>query len=231
MRKIIAAAAASAGLLTFGLGATAAQGAVSAHPDATTQCGSGCTNWHAAGNEYNTGMKVILAGQAPGATLTGAPSGTPVISRIASTTAWREDFTDADVGKVRRLVRAGLLPTGTYVDINYGGQKAFQIQYTPDGRTTNMCVGTMGSATNGAKVVLVPCGKSDTFWVVDKTGPTTTPGSYHALLPATGQNTSNPLALQAPSAVGDQLKVSYEAVSVGNLAEAYGFYKTTGTTF
>lgn len=254
MRKFVFAAAASAGLLALGPGATAAGASVSARPDATTQCGRTCTDVHAWGNEYDTGMKVILAARAPEATLAGAPSGTPVISRIASTGAWREDFTVQAVGKVNRLVRAGLLPEGTYVDLNYGTSPAGQLEYTPDGRTTSECLGTEGDATDGAKVVLEPCGHADTFWVADSRGPVTADGpGFHAVLPATGQNASNPLALQAPSAVGGELKVRHEAVVSGgspkdaraavsasiragldggspggHLAAADGFYDTAG---
>jgi len=216
----IATAVAAGALVLSGAGVAGA----SVHPNATTECGTLCLDIHVYGNEVGTGQTVILAAKAPQATLLGAPSGTPVISRTASSSAWREDFITANVGTVKYLRKAGLLQAGTYVDLNYWNSEAFQIQYSPDSRTTNECVGTKGNAVIGGGVVLEPCGKADTLWVTDSNAPGTFTGGHQALLPATGQDSSNPLALQAPGAVGGQLKVSQEAFSSGALLDAYGIY-------
>ncbi|HEV2698978.1 MAG TPA: hypothetical protein VGU90_13355, partial [Terriglobales bacterium] len=78
-----------------------------------------------------------------------------------------EDFTFSVQGTVPSLVADGLLPT---VDLlHYSADNAFEVEYSPNGVDSNLCVGTWSThpvATNLLR--LEPCGEAaNTIWIVD----------------------------------------------------------------
>jgi hypothetical protein len=150
--KVLGGAAALA-VMAGGLGVA---GAATAHA-ATPSCGHSCIEL-SAGN-YGTGnvVDVYKAKQQIGA---------KVILWSESNTDKAEDFTASYAGRVNELYNAGLVSESfAYA---YGHDMAFELQYTPYGVDSGLCIGTATKAGSGTPVVLEPCGQSSkTVWAAD----------------------------------------------------------------
>ena len=85
-----------------------------------------------------------------------------------------EDYTFSYQGLVSDFFAAGLVSAA--VNLHYGNgsatagvdDAAFEIQYSPYGVDSGLCMGVAATAVAGEKVTLQPCGVSaKTVWIVD----------------------------------------------------------------
>ena len=102
------------------------------------------------------------------------------------------DFTIAGQGLVSAFYANGL------VDQHYGGDAAYEVQYSPFGAPTGQCVGVAATATAGEKVTLQPCSvSSKTIWIADSAASVT--HSFVPLINGSDTNFSNPFVLTYPA--------------------------------
>ena len=95
-----------------------------------------------------------------------AKAGTPIILYRTTNTDKAEDFTISFQGTVSDFFAAGLVSAA--LNLHYSHNWAYEIEYSPNGVNSGLCVGTASTAANGTPVVLVPCGASaKSVWVVD----------------------------------------------------------------
>jgi hypothetical protein len=126
----------------------------------------------------------------------GESTGTPVILSGVSRTDPGEDFTIGLQATVSEFFQANLVSAP--LNLNYGGDTAFELQYSPGGFLTGQCVGVAAPATTGEKVSLQPCGESSqAVWIVDTSASIT--GSFVPLINGSDTNLSNPFVLTYPS--------------------------------
>jgi hypothetical protein len=103
----------------------------------------------------------------------GARTGQPIILFRASNSDPAEDFVFSFNGLTSDFFAAGLVSAA--VNLHYGGgsvgatdDPAFEIEYSPFGVQSGMCVGTATTAIQGEGVTLQPCGvSSKTVWILD----------------------------------------------------------------
>jgi hypothetical protein len=158
----------------------------------TPDCGSSC---------------VELYGGLPGITL-GSPSflidsfkqgdaaGTPIVLFNISNADPAEDFTVSEQTLVSTLFANGVVSTA--VDQSFADDAAYEIQYSPYGAPTGLCVGLAATATAGEQVTLQPCGVSaKTYWIADSSASIT--DSFVPLVSASTTNTSDPFVLTYPA--------------------------------
>jgi hypothetical protein len=180
--KIVVTAAA----LTL-VGGVGAAGTLTASA-ATPECGSGCISWYspALGTAAHPGFVLGVLNQADQA-------GQAVILAPASKTNQGEDFQPSDEGLVSDFVAGGIINPG--LDPLYGRLSVYEIQYTPHGTPTGMCVGVGATPGSGTSVTLEPCGvTARTTWIIDPE--TTKAGTYDALISgATAGNFQHPFSL------------------------------------
>jgi hypothetical protein len=185
-RAIVAAAAA---LAVVGGAAVAATLPANAE---TPACGSSC---------------VELYGGLPGITL-GNPSylidsykqgdiaGTPIIQFAISNADPAEDFTVDAQSLVSTLFANGVVSAA--VDQSFADDAAYEIEYSPFGAPTGLCVGLAATATAGEQVTLQPCGVSaKTYWIADSSASIT--DSFVPLVNASTTDASDPFVLTYPS--------------------------------
>jgi hypothetical protein len=185
-RAIVAAAAALAVVGGAALAATLPANAE------TPDCGSVC---------------VELYGGLPGITL-GSPSflidsfkqgdaaGTPIVLFNISNADPAEDFAVSEQTLVSTLFANGVVSTA--VDQSFADDAAYEIQYSPYGAPTGLCVGLAATATAGEHVTLEPCGVSaKTYWIADSSASIT--DSFVPLVSASTTNTSDPFVLTYPA--------------------------------
>jgi hypothetical protein len=172
---------AAATMLTLAGGAAAA-GALPAQTAgaATTSCGSRCIDFfsrQAGTYRHPNGVLAVLN--------RAARVGQPVVASRASRRDPGEDFTISSRAKVSEFFAAGLVTK--WIALHYGGLGCrvyrpaahrclryypdtfgYEIEYSPRGVSSGLCVGTPAAAGNGTLVSLQPCGVSArTVWVVD----------------------------------------------------------------
>jgi len=169
------------GLAAFGLlgGMSVAAGS-SVTWAATPSCGSHCIDIFS--KQFGTFHH-------PGSVLDtfrgGAKVGQPQILFQASNSDAAEDYSIGDpgqpVGHVSDFYASGFLSAAT--ELHYGGGKtlqnpagnpaypddyAFEIEYSPNGADSGLCVGVARTAFQSEKVSLQPCGVSaKTVWILD----------------------------------------------------------------
>ena len=164
--KVLAAAAAMT--LVGGAGAVGALTVGSAGA-ATQGCGTDCLDLfsHTFGDYPQPNFLLDVLRQ-------GEQAGQPVILFRTSNTDPAEDFTVAFEGLVSDLNTAGLVSKA--LDLHYGGagcedydtvtatcityypdDEALEIEYSPFGVDSGLCVGTAATAVNGTEVSLQPC--------------------------------------------------------------------------
>jgi hypothetical protein len=218
--KVLAAAA----TLTL-VGGVASVGAFTAGSAsaATPSCGGSCINifskqFDNSANHHHPNFVLDVLSQ-------GATAGQPVILFRTSGSDPAEDFTIAYHGQVSDFVAAGLV--GKAVALHYGGgacitpetdgdggivsptcdalspnEPAFEIEYSPFGVQSGLCVGTATTAIQGEGVTLQPCGvSSKTVWILD-TFDLSFPAFLHGFFPAingSDTNFSHPFVLSYPS--------------------------------
>ncbi len=116
-----------------------------------------------------------------------------------------EDYTFSYQGLVSDFFAAGLVSAA--VNLHYGNgsatagvdDAAFEIQYSPYGVDSGLCMGVAATAVAGEKVTLQPCGVSaKTVWIVDSQD--TVGHGYVPLINGSDTNFSQPFVLTYPSA-------------------------------
>ncbi len=127
--------------------------------DAATEEPTSLGPAYAYGQEYRAPFVLDVLRQ-------GEEAGQPVILFRASSTDPAEDFTIANEGLVSVLATDGLVSSA--LALNYSTDKAYELEYSPYGVDSGLCVGTGSTAGNGTPVALEACGSSSkTVWVAD----------------------------------------------------------------
>jgi hypothetical protein len=146
----------------------------------------------------------------------GAKVGQPIILFRTSNTDPAEDINASFSGSVDDFFAAGLVSSA--VELHYGGTRpipgitvaghgavgffndpAFELEYTPFGVGSGLCVGVASTAVQGSKVSLQPCGASSkTVWIVDAGDSATIRTGYVPLINGSDTNFSHPFVLTYP---------------------------------
>jgi hypothetical protein len=212
--KVLAAAAALTLVGGAGLaGALATAGPAGA---ATPSCGNNCVNTYPqeyAGTTNNTPQFVLDVYRQ------GQKVDQPVILFRASNADPAEDWSYTFQGSVADFYAAGLVSSA--VALHYGcvttvtasdqipcgtgpgagvNDQAFEIQYSPFGVDSGLCMGVASTAFAGEGVTLQPCGvTSKTVWIQDTFSNDASPaGGYWAGINGSDTNWSNPFVLTYP---------------------------------
>ncbi len=201
--------AATAALALVGGGA--AMGATSASA-ATPSAGPSAINWFNRDFGTHRSPQFVLD-----VLRQGEKVGQPVILFRVSNSDPAEDFTISQQGTVADFNTAGLV--GNAVALRYGGlgcavwdlatQKcttfypnryAYEIQYSPFGVDSGLCVGVGSTAVSGTKVALEPCGvTARTVWIEDWSVASGARFNYVPLINGSDTNFSQPFVLTYPS--------------------------------
>jgi hypothetical protein len=180
-RRVLLAGAAMLALTGAGTG-VAITGTASA---ATPSCGSTCRSYFL---EKWGSDNVLDVYQRT------AKAGTPIILYQASNNDPAEDWTYVNQGTVAGFYGLGLVSAG--VDLHYATDEAFELEYTPYGVASGLCMGTASSAGSQTPVALERCGVSDkTVWINDSTD---AQNRYSPLISGSDTNFSTPYVLQYP---------------------------------
>jgi hypothetical protein len=145
----------------------------------------------------------------------GAKVGQPIILFRTSDTDPAEDINASFQGQTSDFFGAGLVSAA--VELHYGAglglpttdptkgngfpdDPAFELEYTPYGVGSGLCVGVASTAVQGSKVSLQPCGASSkTVWIVDTGDSVTINHGYVPLINGSDTNFSHPYVLTYPS--------------------------------
>jgi hypothetical protein len=185
--------------------AVAAGAALAAPPAiaATPACGSSCVSFY----PLSTGTSDVLAVSNPSRS---AYTGEPVTIAAESSTNDGEDWVLSDEGTVSEFYELGLV--SPEIDLHWGSDEAYEIEYAPNGVETGLCMGTSSSNGSGA-VSLRPCGETAaTLWIADTADQD---GRAVPLISGDDNNYSNPYSLDAGSP-GSQLTSSELLTTVGS---------------
>jgi hypothetical protein len=209
MRKGIIAFAAAVSLLAFG--ATAAGAATTYKPNATPACGAQCTDIYS----LVLGRHTIINAYVPGDTGVGGQSGQLVNLHFASNSHPNEDFTLAADGTVNQFCGIQLATTSVAC-LHYRTDGAYELDWTPYGNQTDLCVGTAGPLYAGKNVTLQRCGTYEgTLFIGDSAHVS---GAYIPLIDGADTSFSHPFVLTADPGSGrptNQLKVEPENTLTG----------------
>jgi len=138
-----------------------------------------------------------------------AEVGQPIILFRTSDTDPAEDFTVSFQGLTSDFFAAGLVSAA--VDLHYGSNlpntsdgfpddPAFEIEYSPYGVESGLCIGVAATAVQGSKVALEPCGvSSKTVWITDTGDSTTVTSGYVPLINGSDTNFSHPFVMTYPA--------------------------------
>jgi hypothetical protein len=203
--KLLAGAAALA--LVGGVGAVGAMSASAATPS----CGRGldCIDLfsRAFGTHATPNFVLDVLRQ-------GAKVGQPIILYRTSDTDPAEDFVPSIQGTTADFYAAGLVSSalalhygciagGNFPNCGLTGvdDPAIEIEYSPFGVDSGLCVGVAATATAKEGVTLQPCGvSSKTVWVVDiNDSPATLRTGYVPLINGSDTNFSHPFVLTYPA--------------------------------
>jgi hypothetical protein len=185
MMSVKSTIAAAAAMLAVAGGAGVAA-AVPAHAE-TPECGQSCVELFS--DVFGSSYLIDSYKQ-------GQATGTPIVLFAASNTDPAEDFTVADQGLVSAFYAKNLV--SAVVDQHYGGDTAYEIEYSPYGAPTGQCLGVAATATAGEKVGLQPCSVSGkTVWVADSSASITS--SPVPLINGSDTNFSQPFVLTYPA--------------------------------
>ncbi len=158
--KVLAAAATLTMVGGLGAAGTLAAGTASA---ATPSCGHSCVNIF---SKKFSNVLTVKPGFVMDVYRQGAKVGQPIIMFQSSNTDPAEDFTVANQGTVADFLAAGLVSPA--LALHYANDFAWELQYSPYGVNSGLCVGLAGTAISNALVSLQPCGvSSKTVWVTD----------------------------------------------------------------
>jgi len=201
--KLLAGAAALA--LVGGVGTV---GALSASA-ATPSCGFNCIDLfsRAFGTHHTPNYVLDVLRQ-------GAKVGQPIILYRASNTDVAEDFVPSIQGTTADFYAAGLvsaavalhygcIPGGNFPNciINSVDDPAIELEYSPAGVDSGLCVGVAATATAKEGVTLQPCGVSaKTVWILDiNDSPATLFHGYIPLINGSDTNFSHPFVMTYPA--------------------------------
>lgn len=179
---------------------------------ATPSCGNGCTDLFS--REFGTHRTPNFVADV---LRQGAHVGQQMILFRTSDTDPAEDLNASFDGTTDDFFAAGLVSSA--VELHYGGQKpvgglaagqgganffndpAFELEYTPYGVGSGLCMGVASTAFQNEGVTLQPCGvSSKTVWIVDiGDSPTTLRRGYVPLVNGSDTNFSHPYVLTYPS--------------------------------
>jgi hypothetical protein len=189
--------AALAGLLL--LGSVTATVSVPANA-ATTECGAQCASLLT--ERYNAADFMAAGQELVSGNHSGTGAGRPVVLAAAGQYA-TEDWQIQLLGTAAELAADGVVTT--QVGRAWPQSLAYQYSYTPDGRSTGLCLGVAGQAGSGTPVTLQPCGTPlDTVWVKIEGAP----WAYGALVSGSDTQTIVPAVLTA-DAPGSQLTTGF----------------------
>ena len=231
--KVLAAGA------TVVLAATAALAGTGAATAATPSCGPLCADVfsRAFGTHANPLYTLDVLRQ-------GAKVGQPIILFRTSNTDPAEDFTPSIQGTTADIYAAGMVSAA--VALHYGcipaplpgydfpnclatsvDDPAIELEYSPYGVDSGLCIGVKNTATAGEGVTLQPCGVSaKTVWIIDANdSPATLRHGYVPLINGSDTNFSHPFVLTYP-ANGFPTDKPRPQLFVANLT---GFSTTIGT--
>jgi hypothetical protein len=153
----------------------------------TPSCGPSCVTGYS--QEFGSSFVVDVLRQ-------GQKVGQPLILFRASNSDPAEDFTISDQGTVDDFNAAGLV--SDELALHYGSLDAYELEYSPYGVDSGLCMGVGSTAGNGTPVALEPCGESGkTVWVVDTLDGNTNP-NYVPLINGSDTNFSHPYVLHYP---------------------------------
>jgi hypothetical protein len=168
---------------------------------ATPSCGPDCINLFSAqfGTHHSPNFVVDVLRQ-------GERVGQPIILFRSANFDPAEDWSVAFQGKTSDFFAAGLVSAA--VNLHYGGgavgsqdDPAFELEYSPFGVGSGLCVGTATTAIQGEGVTLQPCGvTSKTVWILDTFDQPFT-FFFHGYAPAingSDTNFSHPFVLTYP---------------------------------
>ena len=202
-KRVAAAFAVAATVAAAGV-ATAASSASAATPS----CGTNCIDvFSRAFGTHRTPNYVMDVKQQ------GANVGQPIILYRGSNTDPAEDFTPSIQGSVADFYAAGLVSAS--VALHYGclaGQNfpnclagsqddfAIEVEYSPYGVNSGLCVGVANTAVQDEGVTLQPCGVSGkTVWIIDTADATGLRNNYTPAINGSDTNFSHPFVLTYPS--------------------------------
>jgi hypothetical protein len=191
-----------AGAATLALvGGVATVGSLSASA-ATPSCGHHCIDVFSRqfGTHHSPNFVMDVFRQ-------GAKVGQPIILFRNSNSDPAEDFTVSFQGHVSEFYAAGLVSAA--VNLHYGNgttvahdEPAFELEYSPFGVDSGLCVGTATTAVQNEGVTLQPCGVSGkTVWILD-TFDKSFPAFFTGYFPAingSDTNFSHPFVLTYPA--------------------------------
>jgi len=198
-------AAAAALTLTSGLAAGLTAGTAHA---GTPSCGPSCVDTfsRAFGTHRSPNFVLDVLRQ-------GANVGQPVILFRTSNTDPAEDFSLGFQGQVSDFYQAGLVSAS--VNLHYGcgfnpntglcsngfnDEFAWEVEYSPYGVDSGLCVGVGATAVQGEGVTLQPCGvTSKTVWISDTADSTGFFNNYTPAINGSDTNFSHPYVLTYPS--------------------------------
>lgn len=199
--KLLAGAAALA--IVGGVGTVSALSAAAATPS----CGHDCVDLFS--REFGTHRtpNYVLDVKQQGARV-----GQPLILWRTSNSDPAEDFVPSFQGSTADFYAAGLVsslvaqhygcvPGGNFPDcVNSVNDPAVELEYSPYGVDSGLCVGLARTAVRGEGVTLQPCGVSaKTVWIIDTNdSPATLNRGYVPLINGSDTNFSHPFVLDYP---------------------------------
>jgi hypothetical protein len=174
---VLAIGAVLALIIPAGLTATAAHAA-------TPSCGPGCVNVITREWGRHIQMDAIGGGF-------GAQHQRLILFRSTQDPA--EDFVYSQQGTVHDLFVDGLVSAA--VNLHYGSDPAFELEYSPLGLDSDLCVGTwLTHPVAGNILRLEPCGVSaQTIWIVDHFGTDGNKPGFGTVIAGSTTNFSHPL--------------------------------------
>ena len=196
-----------AGAATLALiGGVGTAGALSASA-ATPSCGRNCIDIfsRAFGTHRTPNFVLDVLRQ-------GAKVGQPIILFRTSNTDPAEDIVPSIQGLTSEFNAAGLVSNAVALHYGCAGQfganscsvgvddPAIELEYSPFGVDSGLCVGVAATATAKEGVTLQPCGVSaKTVWIIDvNDSPATIRGGYVPLINGSDTNFSHPFVLTYP---------------------------------
>ena len=197
--KVLAAAATLT--LVSGVGAAGALTTAGTASAATPSCGSSCINVFSKlfGTHRHPNFVVDVFRQ-------GERQGQPIILFRTSNSDPAEDFTVSFQGLVSDFFAAGLVSAA--VNLHYGNgsvnavdEPAFELEYSPFGVASGLCMGVAATAFQNEGVTLQPCGVSaKTVWILDTFDQPFTFFFHHFAPAINGSDTnfSHPFVLSYP---------------------------------
>jgi hypothetical protein len=163
--------------------------AVPAAHAATTACGSGCVAL--VSEEWGAGYVTSVAG---------LDTRDRYVTLAAAGQSASEDFQRDYVATVATLYADGIV--GSAVGETWPSDDAYEYEYTPDGTSTSLCLGTATTATDGTGVRLETCGvDAETLWIAMSGD---AQSGYEPLINGTDTNASTPYVLTS-GAIGNGL--------------------------